>query len=184
MKVIFVRHGEPDYSEVTDRSFKGHGRDLAKLSLEGIEQVKETAKDPRLNKAQIIISSPYTRALQTAAIISKTTRHDIEIATYLHEWLPDLTFNYGSDELVKYASRSITQNKGECPEGHVPPYETLQMVFDRVKKALLLYKQYDTVIAVCHGVVIRQFKFSETIPYAEIVEVEIDTDTQWVGFVN
>ena len=32
MKVIFVRHGEPDYSELEERSYTGFGLDLAPLS--------------------------------------------------------------------------------------------------------------------------------------------------------
>lgn len=40
MKLILIRHGEPDYSLVTERGFKGHGRDLASLTPEGIEQAK------------------------------------------------------------------------------------------------------------------------------------------------
>lgn len=70
-KLILIRHGGPDYNFVTERGFKGHGRDLAQLTLEGIQQAKTVAMDKRLQGAQLIISSPYTRALQTAAIISK-----------------------------------------------------------------------------------------------------------------
>ena len=29
MHLVLVRHGEPDYSFVTERGFIGHGRDLA-----------------------------------------------------------------------------------------------------------------------------------------------------------
>lgn len=40
------------------------------------------------------VSSPYTRALQTAAIISQKTNIDITVEMDLHEWMPDLTFQY------------------------------------------------------------------------------------------
>ena len=65
-----VRHGEADYSQLMENGFFGFGRDFAPLSKTGIEQVEKTAKDQRLKSAQIIVTSPYTRALQTAAIIS------------------------------------------------------------------------------------------------------------------
>ena len=32
MKIIFVRHGEPDYRELEERSYMGFGIDLAPLS--------------------------------------------------------------------------------------------------------------------------------------------------------
>lgn len=67
-KLILIRHGEPDFRYVTERKFKGHGRDLAQLKQRGIEQAKAAAKGERLNGAQLIVSYPYTRALQTAAI--------------------------------------------------------------------------------------------------------------------
>ena len=35
MKIIFVRHGEPDYRELEERSYTGFGIDLAPLSEKG-----------------------------------------------------------------------------------------------------------------------------------------------------
>lgn len=55
-KLILIRHGEPDYTFVTDRKFKGHGIDLAQLTPKGIEQAKSVAKDSRLDNAKLIVS--------------------------------------------------------------------------------------------------------------------------------
>ena len=41
MKIIFVRHGEPDYHELEERSYTGFGMDLAPLSKEGRQQAQE-----------------------------------------------------------------------------------------------------------------------------------------------
>jgi broad specificity phosphatase PhoE len=66
-----IRHGEP-YWEINEQyKLKGHGRDLAPLTPNGVKQVYITSKDKRLKEAEIIVSSPYPRALQTAAILSK-----------------------------------------------------------------------------------------------------------------
>lgn len=94
MELILIRHGQPDYSEVTERKYIGHGRDLAKLTELGKEQAEKVSRDERLKGAEIILSSPYTRALQTAAIISRNTGIQIEVETDLIEWMPDLTFTY------------------------------------------------------------------------------------------
>jgi len=67
---ILVRHGEPRYDEVLQRHYFGMGYDLGKLTENGIAQAEKRAKDPIFDGADLIISSPYTRALQTAAIIS------------------------------------------------------------------------------------------------------------------
>ncbi|MDF2871071.1 MAG: putative proteinB [Anaerocolumna sp.] len=58
-----IRHGHTDYTPCDERGYKGHGRDLASLSERGVQEAESTARDLRLLKAEIIISSPYTRAL-------------------------------------------------------------------------------------------------------------------------
>ncbi len=55
-----IRHGHTDYTPCDERGYKGHGRDLASLSERGVQEAESTARDLRLLKAEIIISSPYT----------------------------------------------------------------------------------------------------------------------------
>ena len=93
----FVRHGAPDYSERNTKIYQGFGVNLARLSEKGVQQIKETAKDERLQGADIILSSPYTRALQTASILSKELGVDIVIETDLYEWLANKNFIYEDD---------------------------------------------------------------------------------------
>ncbi|MBE5961789.1 MAG: histidine phosphatase family protein [Lachnospiraceae bacterium] len=90
LKIVFMRHSEPDYSFVEERKFIRHGLDLAQLSENGIQIAERASWDSRLDDAEIIVSSSYTRALQTAAIISKNRNLDIKIEVDLHEWIPDL----------------------------------------------------------------------------------------------
>ena len=70
-KFYLVRHGDPDPTMAGKMIFKGRGRNFAALSEEGQKQIKNAATDPRLKDCEIILASPYTRALQSAAIISK-----------------------------------------------------------------------------------------------------------------
>jgi len=182
-KFIFVRHGEPDYTRVSELKFKGHGRDLAQLTDAGKAQAMKASKEELLKGAQIIVSSPYTRTLQTSAILSKELDLEIDVVTDLHEWLPDLTFNYDQAELVGRAAMALSQNKGDCPSEYLPPYETLESVFNRVKAALKPYHKYDKVIVVCHGVVMRQFQYHENLEYCGMFEVDMDDHFEWCGFV-
>lgn len=73
-----VRHGEPDYAALEGSAFFGFERDFAPLSKNGIRQARKAAKDERFKNAERIVSSPYTRALQTAQIIAENagTRQD------------------------------------------------------------------------------------------------------------
>ena len=67
MKIFFVRHGHPDYTEPKALGYPGFGNDLAPLDALGRSQAEQTARDPRLKQGQLIVASPFTRALQTAA---------------------------------------------------------------------------------------------------------------------
>ena len=182
-RIVFVRHGEPDYSFVTERKYVGHGRDLAPLTENGIRLAETVSMDERLSNAEIIVSSPYTRALQTAAVISKNRQLDIKIEVDLHEWMPDLSFRYSSKEEAEKASKLCLEHKGICPNDCEVKFENLADVFNRAKNALLRYSQYKKIIVVAHGIVIRQFSFAPEIPFCGISEVDFDELFSWIGFV-
>ena len=102
----FVRHGEPDDRERNTGIFQGFGVHLAPLTERGTAQIKETAKDPRLLGTGLILCSPYTRAVQTAVILSRELGADIVVETELHEWLANRNYLYEEDEAAARA-RSI-----------------------------------------------------------------------------
>jgi len=68
---FLTRHGETDCSLNEKHQLKGEYRDLPCLTPNGIRQANELSKNLRLENAELMLSSPYTRALQTAAILSK-----------------------------------------------------------------------------------------------------------------
>lgn len=183
-KIIFVRHGEPDYLKVSQRKFIGHGRDLADLTEIGKEQARIASNNKLLDGAEIIISSPYTRALQTAAIISKARQLDLEIEIDIHEWLPDLTYTFDSDEKAINASLGCEQHKGMCPEHIVKKWETLEHLFKRANNSLKRYLGYKKVIVVSHGMLIKQFIKGKDIPYCGVFEVDFHEDYEWHGYID
>lgn len=79
MEMILIRHGEPDYSPCEKRGFIGQGHDLAPLTPEGVSQARAVAESPLLEGAQLLLSSPYTRAMQTASEISRVTGLAIQV---------------------------------------------------------------------------------------------------------
>ena len=86
MKIIFVRHGEPDYRELEERSYTGFGIDLAPLSVKGRQQVQELCKNPSFGSSDILVSSAVTRALETASYVSCATGLPLRVEPLLHEW--------------------------------------------------------------------------------------------------
>ena len=45
MKVVFIRHGEPNCLPCDERGFVGQGRDLAPLTIAGIQQAEDVSKN-------------------------------------------------------------------------------------------------------------------------------------------
>lgn len=174
-----VRHGQADYTPCEERGYIGHGKDLAPLSEQGVREAEETAKDIRLMGADIIVASPYTRALQTAAIISRQTGIKLTVEMDFHEWMPDITFQFKTfDEVVKL-NEDFNKFKGIYPVG-IPGeeeqkrWESLTALRQRVKKAADKYAHYDRVIVVCHGMVIRTLVYAGPIKNGEIIECKYE----------
>ena len=173
LKVVLMRHSEADYSFVEARNYYGHGRDFAQLTENGIQIAEQASFDDKLTDAEIIVSSPYTRALQTAAIISKNRQLNIKIELDLHEWLPDLTFKL-TDKEDDRAVKSFMENKGECPVDSELKYETIDRLFNRAKNSLLKYIEYDKIIVVTHGMLMHRFVTTPSIPLCGIYEIDFD----------
>lgn len=167
-----VRHGEPDYTYGDEHGFIGHGHDLAPLKKEKIEDVRKASKDSRLKNAQIIISSPYTRALQTASIISKETGLEIVVEPDIREWQPDLTYKYKNSEEMQEYYNDYVKNDGIYPEGEKRKWETKEQLQKRVMSVINRYKnKYDTVIIVAHKMAFQSICDCEDMKPAEIFEI-------------
>ena len=167
-----VRHGEADYSQLMENGFFGFGRDFAPLSKTGIEQVEKTAKDQRLKSAQIIVTSPYTRALQTAAIISRETGLKICVESDLHEWIPDKTNQYKTSEEAFALAKEFYDNSGVYPNGQQLRWETLDEVRKRMQRVAEKYAGYEKVIFVGHSMAFGTLTNIEEMKPAEIFEWE------------
>ncbi|MCD4713922.1 MAG: phosphoglycerate mutase family protein [Clostridiales bacterium] len=171
-KFIFIRHGEADYNPIDERKFIGHGRDLSPLTELGINQLKETSKDLRLKNSDLIIASPYTRALQSAAIISKELNLELKVEVDLHEWIPDVVaFQHKTSEDCFALCRDFDFHDGIHPEGTNKVWETKESMKRRMDSVLDRYMSYNQVIVVCHGMVIRTQKNQENIKNGEIIEI-------------
>ena len=151
----FVRHGKTDYSEHNQKIYQGYGVNLASLAEKGKKQIKQTAKDERLQDADLIISSPYTRALQSAAILSRKLNVRLEVETDLHEWLANKNYMYEEDSKAELACAEYFRLNGDYPSGQDRNWESRQLMAERVRKVLEKYSQYDKVIVVGHSMMIQ-----------------------------
>ncbi len=169
----FIRHGKTDYSERNTKIYQGFGVNLAKLSEVGVFQVKKAAKDKRLKGANIILSSPYTRALQTAAILSRELDAGIIIETDLHEWLANKNYIYENEEVTEKAYFEYKEAHGKHPAGEEKIWEDAASIKQRVLKVLDKYRNYKKVIVVGHGTMIKAITGKKHLPCAGIVEFDM-----------
>ncbi|NLB70552.1 MAG: histidine phosphatase family protein [Chloroflexi bacterium] len=184
MRLLLIRHGEPDYSFPEGKGFIGPGRELAPLSARGVDQAEAVALDPRLEGSQLIVSSPYTRSLQTAAIISRVTQLKIAVEFDLHEWLIDTTYENKDMTDTIAAIREISAFQGVRRDGAKLHWEGYDQVAERAYAALRPYLHLDKVIVACHAYIIKQFYNPGRIEHCQIVEVDFDENFTWPGYIE
>ena len=169
----FVRHGKTDYSQRNTKVYQGFGVNMARLSEKGVEQIRETARDPRLRGTKLILSSPYTRAVQTAAILSKALGAEIVIETDLHEWLANKDFIYEDDAVAERAYAEYEACGGHYPSGEEKQWEDADAIRARVLRVLEKYAHDSQVIVACHGMMIQAVTGKEHPECGEIVPFDL-----------
>ena len=170
MKIIFVRHGEPDYRELEERSYTGFGIDLAPLSEKGRQQAQKLSTNPLLPSAEIIISSAVTRALETSSYVVCATSLPLRVEPLLHEWQ---VYKSGTDNFEK-ARTMFLENKGELLPNSTIQYETATEMKSRFLECMAKYRDYQTVIVVTHNMLMRQFVPDEKIDFYQVIEYELE----------
>lgn len=185
MEILFVRHGQPDKSGVDARGFIGHGRDLAPLTELGKTQAQKASHDPLLDGAELILTSPYTRAMQTAAILSKNTGLELTVELDLHEFLSDKSYQLKSEAEDVALHEEFNRCRGVYPEGETRKWETVGEIITRTKAVFDAYyvRGYKKIIAVSHGGVIRRYTGVHKLGYCEICRVEYTPDYECFGWV-
>ena len=186
MKVVFIRHGEPNYLQCDERGFVGQGRDLAPLTISGIQQAEDVSKNLDLYSCELIVSSPYTRALQTAAIISRNTGIRIEVEVDLHEWCPDKTYQYKTSKQSLEIHQDFWKCKGMYPDGEKRNWETINEIIERVIPILNKYleKGFNKIMIIAHGGIIRRFIGQANINYCTPYTIDYYMGYPCVGWVD
>lgn len=181
MKVILIRHGDTDYSCCLKNKLFGSGLNLSPLSNVGIEQAAIVSADERLKNSQLIVTSPYTRAIQTAAIISRNTNIEIKVDYDLHEWVPDLKYlnKYGEEVII---SKDFLKHEGFWPKGGFKNWEPINMLSKRITTAMNKYLSYDKIIVISHAVVIYHLTGIESVPNCCIIEMDYKEDYRPLGW--
>lgn len=184
MEILFIRHGEPNYEKLSNYSIPSY---LAGLSVEGVGQAELLADNPILKDAGVIVSSPYTRALQTAAIISRKTGVGIVVEPGLHEWLEDVTHTRTTNPYYgKLAYHEFLEHKGKHDSSCEYDWESAEDVAKRAFEVIQRYHNlnFDKIIVVAHAMLIRTFGYDkQKFPYCSIYHYDFNDNSKYEGFV-
>ena len=170
-----IRHGEPIWDLAAGGSLKGAERGWAAhiipLTDKGISQIENASKSLSTEGPQIVISSPMSRALQSAAILSRILDLPLRVEFDLHEWICGWR---DSMELVGETEAEMRELGGEWPIGETRDWEPMSSVHGRVSRVLERYQTFQRVVVVCHEMVIFSLT-GKKMGYAEFVKIDMRT---------
>ncbi len=178
MIIYLMRHGEPTYRDTAAMKLPGMGAELGQLTAEGRAQAEAAAKDSRLQDVDLILASPYPRALQTAAIVSRAVDKPLDVAVGIFEWLPDADYAAVSHADIVASWNEYKANCGvHQPDDRFPNWETHAQMRARAKQAIapfLAREDIGKLLIVCHGGIMRALMNQpslDKIRYCEICEL-------------
>ena len=176
--IYLVRHGEADYELIGKRRWPGKLADLAPLTPRGIEQAALAGEQLSNVGAVKLLSSPFTRTMQTASEVSCRTDLAIEVDLDLHEWLPDDTFAWHNLAEVRQIVADFDSCGGEWPPGERRSWEPLSSVRRRasaaLRRAVTSVTDDGSIIAVCHEMVIRSLTGEFKTRHGEVRYIDSD----------
>lgn len=169
----FVRHGEPDYDSVGDWNKIPLGKEFAGLSNTGVEQIIKTAIKLKEYSPDIIISSPYTRAMHGATIIARELNIPVFVEKDLHEWDSDRTHTVKNSDELLCLCKEFDYYSGIYPNGKERFWESRELVCRRVMGVLKKYLQYERVVVSGHAIMMQSITENyRAFEYGEIVRWE------------
>ena len=175
MKIYLMRHGEPTYRDTEALGLPGMGAELGQLTADGIQQAEEAAKDSRIQDADLIVASPYPRALQTAAIVSRRIDRPVEVAVGIFEWLPSVRYDTLSHREISDSWHEFMKNGGvHTPQDQFPDWETHAQMRARARRTILPYLERSGIsklLIVCHGGIMRALMNQPDLPKIHFCEI-------------
>jgi len=169
---LLMRHAQPDFSGPRKWDAPGWGGDLAPLTEVGERQVNQQVDKIREFNPELVITSPATRALHSAMVLRPELDVPFKVEFDLHEWVPDRAFRWRTLGEVQKLQSDFERFRGEWPPGETKPWETIANMRLRALGVFRRYLNFDRVLAVCHGQLIKAITGVDEVDLAELVPLE------------
>ncbi|RRK11639.1 histidine phosphatase family protein [Lactiplantibacillus garii] len=176
MKVYLIRHSEPTYDQVTAANLHGYGRELGALTTRGIQIARKRAHDPLFKNVQLILASPYTRALQTALEFVRYNDLPLKVELDLREWQPDNTGKRAdNDQQAAAAYQAYLEHPHVRPADCPFHYDTAEEMRTRFTNVLKRYAaNYNCIACISHGEIIHQLGDWNALDYCDVREMDVN----------
>ncbi len=153
-RCVLVRHGEVDYAGVDAYApvYRGARGDFAPLTDSGVAQVTTTAASLDVRNPRIVCS-PFTRTVQTAAIVAQRFGTQFTIDLELHDWLPylDGATGYTYDEWLR-----VFERYQACSDpGTTRTWESDEEMHARIVRVVRRHLGEMDLVLVTHEVLIK-----------------------------
>ena len=168
-----IRHGEPKWFLNEEYKLKGVYRDFVSLTDSGRQQATSITAALKQFAPQLILTSPYTRAIETAAIVSQALDIEIQVEFNLREWQPDLNFNISNIDQLNLIVQDYSFNNGSYPEKIIKTWESKAVVYERARNVLQRYMIYKSVIVVTHEQVIKSLIHLDVVEHCSINQYKL-----------
>lgn len=155
MKIYFVRHGQTTFNKEKRHQFSD-----TPLSDRGLKQAEFVAKRFETIPVDLIVSSTYTRALQTAQKIQEVTQKEIITTDLLIEKRhPSIFWGKLRSEPAVVTIKDLVKQNSHDKTWHHSDEENFHDVHQRAKRALqfLLDQNKENIIAITHGYMLSLF---------------------------
>ena len=173
--IYFVRHGTTDFTP--NRRFSGGDGNDPALNALGLQQAQNVAREMAKIKPEVLIASPLTRTMQTAAAISNTTglsiiEDDAWVEIAFGKW-DGVTFDDVKEKYPKDAQEWLSSTSFAPPGGE--SYDQVAERIDPAIDALVAAYPERKICVVTHNVVIRQIvRLTLSAPSHAAFHIDID----------
>lgn len=153
--VYFVRHGEAQNNTKETGKYMGH---TAALTEKGVRQAEMIAERAARLPAEVIVSSSWKRAADTAAIIAKHTGHAVVLSDlFIERRSPErlIGMDWTSEEMRKFEHEWVQTFYAQ--DARVEDGENFADIHERAKQALqfLIDRPESKILVATHGFFLR-----------------------------
>jgi broad specificity phosphatase PhoE len=149
MHVYLVRHGQTNHNVAATHQ----GRDATLTEL-GRQQARYVANSLKLFPIELILSSPFDRAKESAEIINKSLKKEVVFTEELREIMfPSALHGMHYDHPTSLEVRALMKKNANDPDWHHSDEENFYDACKRAQKLIKSFEAYgkEHILAVTHG---------------------------------